>query len=88
MLCVYVAGHREAAVEDLLGVVHRSLQQVAEVLVLWQLLVACLTPLRDSLMDRQRKGYRETGGGMARERKNERGNGNSQCGPEDMKSYI
>lgn len=49
MLCVYVAGHREAAVEDLLGVVHRSLQQVAEVLVLWQLLVACLTPLRDSL---------------------------------------
>ena len=59
MLCVYVAGHRKAAVEDLLCVVHRSLQQVAEVLVLWQLLVACLTPLRHSLMDRQRERYRE-----------------------------
>lgn len=59
MLCVYVAGHREAAVEDLLGVVHRSLQQVAEVLVLGHLLVACLTPLRHSLMDRQRERVRE-----------------------------
>jgi len=39
-------------VQQLLGVVHRSLEEVFEVLILRQLLITSLPPLSDSLTDR------------------------------------
>lgn len=49
VLGVNVAGHGEAAVQDLLGVIHRGLQKVPEVLIFRHLLVPCLAPLRHRL---------------------------------------
>ena len=49
VLRVHVAGHGEARLQDLLGVVQRRLQQLLEVLVLGHLLVAGLAPLGDGL---------------------------------------
>lgn len=49
MLRVDVARHGEARLQDLLGVVQRSLQQLLEVLVLGHFLVAGLPPLSDGL---------------------------------------
>ena len=54
MLRVNVARHGEPRLQDLLGVVQRSLQQLFEVLVLCQFLVARLPPLGYSL-ERKRK---------------------------------
>lgn len=45
MLCVDVARHGEARLQDLLGIIQWSLQQLFEVLILCHFLVACLSPL-------------------------------------------
>lgn len=49
MLCVNVSGHRETCVQQLLSVIHRSLEQVFEVLIFGHLLVPGLPPLSHRL---------------------------------------
>lgn len=53
VLRVDVSRHGEARVQQLLGVVHRSLKQVFEVLVLGHVLIAGLPPLSHSLTERR-----------------------------------
>lgn len=55
VLGVDVARHGEARLQELLGVVQRSLQQLSEVLVLGHLLVACLTPLGYGLRSKRKE---------------------------------
>lgn len=49
MFSVDVARHGEACLQDLLSVIQRSLKQLLKVLILWHFLVACLSPLSNSL---------------------------------------
>lgn len=49
VLRVHVARHGEARLQDLLGVIQRSLKELLEVLVLGHFLVARLPPLSDGL---------------------------------------
>lgn len=53
VLRVDVSRHGEARVQQLLGVVHWSLKQVFEVLVLGHVLIAGLPPLSHSLTERR-----------------------------------
>lgn len=54
VLCVDVAWHGETSVQKLLGIIHRSLKQVAEVLILRHVLVPGFAPLRHRLHEGKR----------------------------------
>ena len=53
VLRVDVSGHREASVQQLLSIVHWSLEEVSEVFILGHLLITCLPPLSHRLTGRQ-----------------------------------
>ena len=53
VLCLNISGHGEACAHEILGVVHRRLQQVFEEFILGHLLITLLPPLSHLLMQRQ-----------------------------------
>lgn len=50
MFCINVSGHWKSGMENFLGIVYWSLQQVVKIFIFWHILVTWLTPLSYGLV--------------------------------------
>lgn len=49
LLCINIARHRESCLQNFLSIIYWCLQQLAEILILWHVLIARRSPLSYSL---------------------------------------